>query len=145
MTLVPRSFLAAALAAGLSLLVPAQGQAQAANAGASCPPAAIPLSPERFEAGMRQAQDHGFLWRLTKDGRTSYLYGTLHAAQPAWMFPGPRTAAAFPTPRTLWSEERCLTVRLTSPSRSTGRQQRSRTTERGKPRSTSAAAPRPRP
>jgi uncharacterized protein YbaP (TraB family) len=44
---------------------------------------------------MRQAQDHGFLWRITKDGRTSYLYGTLHAARPAWMFPGPRTTAAF--------------------------------------------------
>src|SRR5678815_905792 len=44
---------------------------------------------------MRQARDHGFLWRIAKDGRTSYLYGTLHAAQPGWMFPGPRTTAAF--------------------------------------------------
>ena len=59
-----------------------------------CPPAAIPLDAERFQAGMRRPQDHGFLWRIAKDGRTSYLYGTLHAARPAWMFPGPRTAAA---------------------------------------------------
>jgi hypothetical protein len=43
---------------------------------------------------MSQAEDHGFLWRIAKDGRTSYLYGTIHAARPAWMFPGPRTTAA---------------------------------------------------
>jgi len=95
MTIASRSLLAAVLAAGLSLLAPAHGQAQPASAAGGCPPPAVPLSPERFQAGMRQAQDHGFLWRLAKDGRTSYLYGTLHAAQPAWMFPGPRTAAAF--------------------------------------------------
>jgi uncharacterized protein YbaP (TraB family) len=94
MTTVSRSFFAAVLAAGLALLAPLHGQAQTANAEA-CPPASLPLDPARFQAGMRQAQDHGFLWRMTKDGRTSYLYGTLHAAEPAWMFPGPRTAAAF--------------------------------------------------
>ena len=95
MTTASRSLFAAVLAAGLSLLAPLHGQAQPASPAASCPPAAIPLSPERFQAGMRQAQDHGFLWQMTKDGRTSYLYGTLHAAEPGWMFPGPRTAAAF--------------------------------------------------
>jgi hypothetical protein len=94
MTTVSRSFFAAVLAAGLALLAPLHGQAQTANAEA-CPPASLPLDPARFQSGLRQAQDHGFLWRMTKDGRTSYLYGTLHAAEPAWMFPGPRTAAAF--------------------------------------------------
>ena len=95
MTIAFRSLFAAALVAGLSLLAPLHGQAQPASAASNCPPAAVPLNPDRFQAGMRQAEDHGFLWRIVKDGRTSYLFGTLHAARPAWMFPGPRTTAAF--------------------------------------------------
>ena len=90
----PCSFLAPVLAAALALLMPLRGQAQPASAPSSCPPAAVPLDAERFQAGMRDATDHGFLWRIAKDGRTSYLYGTIHAARPAWMFPGPRTTAA---------------------------------------------------
>jgi len=89
-----RSLFAALVAAGLSLLAPLPGQAQPTTAASDCPPAAIPLDPARFQTGMRTAADHGFLWRIAKDGRTSYLYGTLHAARPAWMFPGPRTTAA---------------------------------------------------
>jgi len=89
-----RSVFAALVAAGLSLLAPLPGQAQPTTAASDCPPAAIPLDPARFQTGMRTAADHGFLWRIAKDGRTSYLYGTLHAARPAWMFPGPRTTAA---------------------------------------------------
>ena len=89
-----RPLFAALLAAALSLLAPLAGQAQPANAASGCPPAAIPLDPARLQAGMRTAADHGFLWRIVKDGRTSYLFGTLHAARPAWMFPGPRTTAA---------------------------------------------------
>jgi uncharacterized protein YbaP (TraB family) len=89
-----RSLYATLVGAAISLFAPLHGHAQAASAPNGCPPAAIPLDAERFQAGMRQAQDHGFLWRIAKDGRTSYLYGTLHAARPAWMFPGPRTAAA---------------------------------------------------
>jgi len=88
------SLFASVLAAGVSLLAPLHGQAQPASAASSCPPAAIALDADRLQAGMRQAQDHGFLWRIVKDGRTSYLYGTLHAARPEWMFPGPRTTAA---------------------------------------------------
>ncbi len=85
----------AAVAAGLALLAPLRVQAQAAaSAPTHCPPAAIPLDSDRFQAGLREAQDHGFLWRIAKGGRTSYLYGTIHAARPAWMFPGPRTTAA---------------------------------------------------
>ena len=88
------SLFASVLAAGVSLLAPLHGQAQPASAASSCPPAAIALDADRLQAGMRQAQDHGVLWRIVKDGRTSYLYGTLHAARPEWMFPGPRTTAA---------------------------------------------------
>ena len=92
--IVSRSLFAAVLVAGLSLLAPLPARAQPASAESACPPTAIPLDPGRFQAGMRQAEDHGFLWRVARDGRTSYLYGTIHAAKPAWMFPGPRTLAA---------------------------------------------------
>ena len=54
-----------------------------------CPPAAAPLTPELFASGLREARDHGFLWRISKDGRSSFLYGTIHAARLEWMFPGP--------------------------------------------------------
>lgn len=43
---------------------------------------------------MRNARDHGFLWRISKDGRTSYLYGTIHVAKFEWMFPGPNVSRA---------------------------------------------------
>jgi uncharacterized protein YbaP (TraB family) len=39
-------------------------------------------------------RDRGLLWRATRDGRVSYLYGTLHVGKPAWRRFGPRTAAA---------------------------------------------------
>lgn len=38
---------------------------------------------------MRTARDHGFLWRISKYGHASYLYGTVHIAKLEWMFPGP--------------------------------------------------------
>jgi uncharacterized protein YbaP (TraB family) len=87
--LATRSALAATLAGVL-----AAPSAAAADSASDCPPVAAPLSADSFQAGMRQAKDHGFLWRISKDGRTSYLFGTIHAARPEWMFPGPRTAAA---------------------------------------------------
>lgn len=41
----------------------------------------------------RNARDHGFLWRISKDGHASYLYGTIHVGKYEWMFPGPQLAA----------------------------------------------------
>ena len=41
-----------------------------------------------------QATDRGFLWRLTREGHNSYLYGTLHLGRPDWTFPGPRLREA---------------------------------------------------
>ncbi|NUZ04194.1 TraB/GumN family protein [Piscinibacter koreensis] len=61
---------------------------------ADCPPPAAPPSAEQVQAGMAAASDRGFLWRVVKDGRTSYLYGTIHAARLEWMFPGPRVREA---------------------------------------------------
>ncbi|HQR60719.1 MAG TPA: TraB/GumN family protein [Methylophilaceae bacterium] len=59
-----------------------------------CPPQAAAPTAEQARAAMRNARDHGFLWRVSKDGRTSYLYGTMHAARMEWMFPGPRVSQA---------------------------------------------------
>lgn len=84
--------LALAALAALPLVLPLSA-ARAAPASA-CPPQAAPLSQEAVAAGMRDASDHGFLWRVSKDGRTSYLYGTIHAARKAWMFPGPNVVDA---------------------------------------------------
>jgi uncharacterized protein YbaP (TraB family) len=44
---------------------------------------------EMIQAGMENASDRGFLWRITKDGRSSFLYGTIHVGKMEWVFPGP--------------------------------------------------------
>lgn len=46
------------------------------------------------QAALRNARDHGFLWRISKDGRTSFLYGTIHVAKFDWTIPGPRVMQA---------------------------------------------------
>jgi uncharacterized protein YbaP (TraB family) len=91
------------VAAGLlALLVGVPGPALArADAAPRCPPEAAPLDADRLQRGMRDAKDRGYLWRIERDGRTSYLYGTIHAARPEWMFPGPRTRAALTASDTL--------------------------------------------
>jgi uncharacterized protein YbaP (TraB family) len=89
-------------AAALAL---AGGQAGAAlaqqPAALACPPAATMPSPEQVQAAAREASDRGMLWRLRKDGRTSYLYGTIHVGRLAWAFPGPAVSAAFADADTL--------------------------------------------
>lgn len=65
-----------------------------ALAGAACPSATELPAPEALREMARQAPDRGFLWRIGKDGRTSYLYGTMHVAKPEWMFPGPAVREA---------------------------------------------------
>lgn len=63
----------------------------AATAGAqtSCPPAPQPFNLELFKQAAPHARDRGLLWTVSKDGRTSYLYGTLHVGCAQWMAPGP--------------------------------------------------------
>jgi len=60
----------------------------------NCPPAAAPLDEAAVRQGMREARDRGFLWRIDKDGKRSWLYGTIHAAERGWMFPGPTVLQA---------------------------------------------------
>ncbi len=54
-----------------------------------CPPVPQMPTAEQIQAAQRDARDRGFLWRLSKDAHTSYLYGTLHVGKLDWAFPGP--------------------------------------------------------
>lgn len=66
------------------------GLARAADGTAdACPPAAQPLNDTLFQAAAAQAKDRGLLWRVSKGGHSSYLYGTLHVGRAEWMAPGP--------------------------------------------------------
>jgi hypothetical protein len=63
-------------------------------ARADCPPQASAPSQAQVQAGQREARDRGPLWRLEKDGREAWLYGTLHVGKLAWVFPGPQLTKA---------------------------------------------------
>ena len=58
------------------------------------PPAPAPLTAQQVQEGLAQARDRGFLWRLSKGGHSSYLYGTIHMAKREWAFPGPKILQA---------------------------------------------------
>lgn len=63
-------------------------------AASSCPVAAhMPSGPELKDI-IRTATDRGFLWQVTRNGHSSWLYGTMHVARLNWAFPGPLTRAA---------------------------------------------------
>ncbi|RZL39554.1 MAG: TraB/GumN family protein [Rubrivivax sp.] len=61
---------------------------------AGCPPTAQPPTAEQMQAAQAAAKDRGALWQLRKDGRVSYLYGTVHVGKLDWAFPGPQLQAA---------------------------------------------------
>lgn len=67
---------------------------RAAQAAEACPPQPTPLTADDVQRGMQEAIDRGFLWRVSKGGKTSWLYGTLHVARKPWMFPGPQVRNA---------------------------------------------------
>jgi uncharacterized protein YbaP (TraB family) len=83
-----------ALRSALILLAWAGLHGVACAQDATCPPTAEAPTPEQVQQGLRDAKDRGFLWRIGKDGRESYLYGTLHVAKLAWIFPGPAVTRA---------------------------------------------------
>jgi uncharacterized protein YbaP (TraB family) len=70
-----------------ALVVPAFARAQA-----NCPPAAEP--PALDTAALGDHPDHGFLWRIEKGGRSSWLYGTMHVARRDWAVPGSTLVSA---------------------------------------------------
>ena len=63
-----------------------------ARAQANCPPAAEP--PALDASALGDHPDHGFLWRIEKGGRSSWLYGTMHVARRDWATPGSTMVSA---------------------------------------------------
>jgi uncharacterized protein len=79
------------LLACLIALAASSSQAQPAD---SCPPRATAPTPQQVQAAQAQARDRGFLWRISKDGRTHHLFGTIHVGKLEWAFPGAKLRAA---------------------------------------------------
>jgi uncharacterized protein len=79
--------------------------------GGSCP---VHAEQDRHRFWMEElrapAKDRGFLWRISKGGHTSYLYGTVHTAKPSWTFLGRTVRAAFDA-----SDRLAVEVDLTDP------------------------------
>jgi uncharacterized protein YbaP (TraB family) len=71
-----------------------------AAAHAACPPSAI-ASLEKPGIGLRNGVDRGVLWRIERDGRTSWLYGTIHVGRGDWVRPGPTVQKALAQADTL--------------------------------------------
>jgi uncharacterized protein len=93
-----------------SQLAGATDAASAPSGSAACPPVAQPPTAEQIQAAQRDARDRGFLWRITKQGRSSYLFGTLHLGRMPWIFAGPRLREALANTDTL-----ALEIDLTDP------------------------------
>jgi hypothetical protein len=60
-----------------------------AFAASVCPPPPPAPTAEQWQAARREARDVGLLWRLSKNGRDSWLFGTIHVGRLAWSAPGP--------------------------------------------------------
>ncbi|HYE39235.1 MAG TPA: TraB/GumN family protein, partial [Ramlibacter sp.] len=67
------------------LLLAASAAAQPAP---GCPPPPLDLQKLPVDELRAGARDRGVLWRLEKDGRTSWLYGTVHVSRVDWVVPG---------------------------------------------------------
>jgi uncharacterized protein YbaP (TraB family) len=78
----------------LAALVGLAAGATHAQDGANCPPQATPPTPQQLQQAQARAKDRGFLWRVSKDGRTHHLYGTIHVGTLDWAVPGPRVRTA---------------------------------------------------
>jgi hypothetical protein len=75
------------------------------GAAPACPPPPVQLSAQQSRAYADKAVDRGLLWRLRRDGRTSYLFGSLHVGKVDWAYPGPALQAA-------WRDTEALAVEL---------------------------------
>jgi uncharacterized protein YbaP (TraB family) len=71
------------------------GAGPAEPATVTCPPPAPQPQPEKLAELLKAAHDRGFLWAFGKGGHASFLYGTVHVADPDRAIPGPTVIAAF--------------------------------------------------
>lgn len=88
-----------AVAVGAACVAALLGPAE--RAFASCPPPPAPPTTQQVEAARAAARDRGLLWRISRDGASSYLYGTIHLGRLDWVFPGPTVRAALVASDTL--------------------------------------------
>lgn len=79
--------------------------AWAGTAWAGCPPEPKVPTAADVKAWLPKAPDRGLLWRISRGGHSSYLYGTLHVGKPDWAVPGPALRAA-------WDDTEVLAVEL---------------------------------
>lgn len=77
----------------------------AGSAHAACPPAPALPGAEQIAAWAASAPDRGLLWRISRGGHSSYLFGSLHVGKAAWAYPGPALRAA-------WAATEVLAVEL---------------------------------
>ncbi|MFG6487992.1 TraB/GumN family protein [Roseateles sp. BYS78W] len=77
----------------------------AGTARATCPPAPAQPGADQAAAWAARAPDRGPLWRISRDGHSSYLFGSLHVGKADWAYPGPALRQA-------WGETEVLAVEL---------------------------------
>lgn len=75
------------------------------TAQADCPP--TPALPTAAQTGTwaAAAPDRGPLWRISRGGHSSFLFGSLHIGKADWAYPGPALRRA-------WDETEVLAVEL---------------------------------
>jgi uncharacterized protein len=113
---------ACAALAGTLLALAVAAQTQAPATGGACPPPLQPPTPEQVQAAQKAARDRGLLWKITRDGASSYLYGTVHVGKLEWALPGPNLGAALGASDTIALEidptDPTLAARMTAPAAS---------------------------
>lgn len=70
------------------------GFSGAAWSAGACAETLRQKTTQELDAMRKVAKDRGFLWRISKSGRSSYLYGTTHINRSEWTYPGPLTIKA---------------------------------------------------
>ena len=66
-----------------------------------CPPPLPPVDSAALSRPPAGAPDRGLLWQLEKDGRSAWLYASIHLGRPEWLVPGARLQQALAASDTL--------------------------------------------